>query len=348
MKYHDGERAKPRWRKWLLIGGGVIVLLAALSAGGVYSWYQINLRPRDATATTTELIQIKKGLSSSAIAGLLEEKQIIRSSTAFSWYISQKDVKNKLQAGTFALGPQMSVSEVTTKLVRGEVARRDVTFPPGRRLDQLLKAMVEAGFEEKASKEALETAGRQKLAGILPTGDNLEGYLFAETYSLNLDDQPSKLVEQALTQFLKILTPDIKKGIAQQKLSVHQAVILASIVQQESSSATTQKQIAQVFLRRLKEGISLGADPTFRYAAHLSGKPAVPSLDHPYNTRIYKGLPPGPIGNFSASSLAAVADPASGDYLFFVAGDDGVTRFSKTTAEHEALKNKYCIELCKL
>jgi UPF0755 protein len=346
--YQTGEKQPRRWRKWLLISVIILLVLTGIAAGGVYSWYQVNLRPRDPGAMAKQLVVIRKGLGSNAISQLLEEKSLIRSSTAFSWYLSRQGVKNKLQAGTYELGSQMSIEEVVNKLVNGEVARRTVTFPPGRRIDQLSKAMVEAGFEEKAVSGALESAGRQKLSGILPANATLEGYLFAETYLLNLDAPATTVVEQAVSQLLKQLTPDMRSKLRQQNLSIHEAVTLASIIQQESSSPEVQKQIAQVFLLRLKQDISLGADPTFRYGAYLSGKTASPSLNHPYNTRIHKGLPPGPIGNFNATALVAVANPTPGDYLFFVAGDDGVTRFSRTVTEHKALKKKYCIELCKL
>jgi UPF0755 protein len=346
--FRTGERSPRRWRKRLLITAVLLVVASSIVAAGMYSWYQINLRPCEECSTQKQLLVIAKGRSSTAIADLLEEKSLIRSSTAFNWYIARAGVKQRLQAGTYELGSQMSVEEIVNRLVKGEVARRTVTFPPGRRIDQLSKAMVEAGFDQKAVSEALQSAGRQKLAGILPMGASLEGYLFAETYLLNLDAPAATVAEQAVSQLLKQLTPAVRAQIKDQGLTIHQAVTLASIVQQESSNAQVQKQIAQVFLLRLKRDISLGADPTFRYGAYLTGKPASPSLDHPYNTRIYKGLPPGPIGNFNASALVAVADPAPGDYLFFVAGDDGVTRFSRSVTEHEALKDKYCIELCKL
>ena len=121
-----------------------------------------------------------------------------------------------------------------------------------------------------------------------------------------------------------------------------------SLVQQEVGDTEVQKQVAQVFLKRLKEDIQLGSDVTFFYAAELTGEDPSPSLDNPYNTRLYKGLPPGPIGTVTRGSLNAVANPAKGDFLFFVAGDDGNTYFSKTLEEHNANVKKHCIELCKL
>jgi UPF0755 protein len=322
--------------------------VALIAAGGALTWYSLNIKAKDISVSDLQLINIEKGLGADAIADLLEDKGIIRSSTAFSWYTSRRGVKDKLQAGTYEFGPQLSVKEIVDKLESGDVARRNVTFAPGQRLDQLRGKMIEAGYEEAAVDSALATIGRKTLAGILPESASLEGYLYAETYVLPYDSTPDAVIAQATGEFVEQLTPEVRAGIEKQGLSIHEAVTLASIVQLESSRAETQKQIAQVFLKRLDIGMRLQADPTFRYGAALTGQTASPSLDHPYNTYRIVGLPPGPIGNFSVSALKAVAEPAEGDFLYFVAGDDGVTRFSSTLSEHEALKAQYCIELCKL
>ena len=92
----------------------------------------------------------------------------------------------------------------------------------------------------------------------------------------------------------------------------------------------------------------LGSDVTFLYAAAIRGVRPTTTIDSPYNTRIYTGLPPGPIANFNSSALEAVANPTEGDFLFFVAGDNGKVYFSKTNKEHQEYVDKYCIELCKL
>lgn len=337
-----------RWPKIIMIAAIVSIVLIAVAAASAFAWYTVSLAPVDPASSQRELVVIQKGLGADDIARLLEEKQIIKSSTAFGWYTSRKGVKDKLQAGTYELSPSLSTAEVVDKLVSGDVARRTVTFVPGRRLDQLRAAMIEAGFDEAAVDEALDSVGRKTLAGILPDGASLEGYLYPETYLLPLEGKPDVLIAQATAEFLEHLTPDVKEGIKAQGLSIHRAVILASIIQQESSNPEVQKQIAQVFLRRLEIGMKLQADPTFRYGAALTGKTANSSLDHPYNTYKIAALPPGPIGNVGKSALQAVASPSEGDYLFFVSGDDGKTYFSRTLQEHEALKAQHCIELCKL
>jgi UPF0755 protein len=142
------------------------------------------------------------------------------------------------------------------------------------------------------------------------------------------------------------LTPDVRGAFAKQGLSTYQGVILASIVEQEVTRTDDRAQAAQVFLKRLSQNMMLGSDVTAFYGAVLAGKTPTVSYDSPYNTRLHTGLPPTPISNVSESSLQAVAHPATTDWLYFVAGDDGVTHFSRTLEEHEALTRQYCTRLC--
>jgi UPF0755 protein len=153
-------------------------------------------------------------------------------------------------------------------------------------------------------------------------------------------------VSAALEELDTKLTPDVRAAFAQQGLSTYEGLVLASVVEQEVSHATDRAMAAQVFIKRLRIGMSLGSDVTALYGAHLAGKTGSLTYDSPYNTLLHKGLPPTPISNVSDSSLQAVAHPASTDYLFFVAGDDGVTHFTNTAEEHEAAAQKYCHKLC--
>ncbi len=142
------------------------------------------------------------------------------------------------------------------------------------------------------------------------------------------------------------LNPDIRAAFTKRGLTVHQGVILASITEQEVSNASDRPVVAQVFLKRMQDGMQLGSDVTAFYGAIIAGKEPTVFYDSPYNTRIHNGLPPGPISNVSASSLQAIANPAGTNYVYFVAGDDGKTYFSNTLAEHEALTKEHCKKLC--
>jgi UPF0755 protein len=144
----------------------------------------------------------------------------------------------------------------------------------------------------------------------------------------------------------KYLTPSVRSAFAAQGLSAYQGIILASIVEKEVSKPSDRAQVAQVFLSRLKQDMMLGSDVTAYYGAIVAGKEPSVTYDSAYNTRIHKGLPAGPISNVSENSLQAIASPAGTDWLYFVAGDDGNTYFSKTLEEHEALTQQHCHALC--
>lgn len=122
---------------------------------------------------------------------------------------------------------------------------------------------------------------------------------------------------------------------------------MASIVEKEVSPEDRAK-VAQVFIKRLKEGMKLESDVTFVYASEVEGGSANPNNPSLYNTRIHPGLPPAPISNVSRSSLQAVAFPADTNYLFFVSGDDDITYFNETYAEHLEDVQKHCIKKCNL
>jgi UPF0755 protein len=142
------------------------------------------------------------------------------------------------------------------------------------------------------------------------------------------------------------LTPQIRQAFSAAGLTVHEGVILASIVEQEVDSDYDRARVAQVLLKRYRAGIRLQADPTAFYEARMKGDRPTVTYDSPYNTYLHTGLPPGPIGNVSESSLQAAAFPAQTDWLYFVSGDDGRTHFSKTLEKHQELTRRYCKKLC--
>ena len=140
---------------------------------------------------------------------------------------------------------------------------------------------------------------------------------------------------------------NLKEGFKKQGLTLYKGITLASIVQREVL-APDQPQVAQVFYSRLKQGMNLGSDVTYHYAADKQGVARDFNLESPYNTRKYKGLPPGPISAPGLSALRATANPALGDYLFFVSGDDEKTYFARTNAEHDKNVSQYCHTKCML
>lgn len=348
FKFDQGAKSLHKWHIWLLVGLGSTVAVIILSMLVVWGWYEYSLNPRDASDKTLYTIKIEPGMGANDIANLLEEKSIIRSSTAFNWYLTRSGSRNTLKAGTYRFSPEMSSEEIAKMLANGETATIRVTFIPGYRLDQNIDAMVEAGFKRTDVESALKQDYDYPVLADKPKNASLEGYLYPETFIVDFDSSPQLVIDKALGHFNQLVTDDIKRKLKKQGLTLHEGMILASIVYKEGGTEVDQRKIAQVFLTRLDRDMKLEADPTFKYAAALSGEDPSPRIDSPYNTRLYEGLPPGPIGNFQISALEAVANPAKTDFLYFVAGDNGNVYFSKTLEQHEENTDKYCKELCEL
>lgn len=348
MKYSSRKKLYHRRQKIALIVFVVLIIALVAVAGLVRKAYTENLKPLNSSSDTAIIVTIDPGSTPSDIADALENKKVIKSAQAFEWYVRSNNLRDKLKAGTYLLTPSQSVQEIVNKIVEADVATDLVTILPGKRLDQIRKGMIEAGFSEKDVDKALEPGQYRSHPALtdLPKGASLEGYLYPESFQKVKETTASEIIEKSLDEMNRYLTPEIREGFSKQGLNLHEAITIASIVEQEVSRQSDRPVVAQVFLKRYKEGIQLGADPTAFYGAIVAGKEPTVVYDSPYNTRLHEGLPPGPIGNVSVSSIEAVAFPAQTDWLYFVAGDDGVTHFSKTLEEHEALTRKHCTKLC--
>lgn len=328
-------------KKWWFVIAGVSVVLVTITTL-IFSglWYVVQLTPRT-VSDIYHVIEIKPGSGKKAIAETLEDNKVIKSSTAFLWHTRFNNI-NSLQAGTYRLSSGDSTPKIAEVLAGGDTQTIDITITPGQRLKEIKQKLVRAGFTENDINAAIEEVKGHPLVKGVKNKDPLEGYLFPDTYNIAPTTTAEELVTLMLDTFQSKITPEIRRGLKEQGLSVHQGIILASIVQKEVSDYPTQQKVAQVFLKRLRDGVVLGSDVTFQYAAAEMGLAATPGLNSPYNTRRVNGLPPTAIANFNLSALEAVANPANTAYNYFVSGDNGVTYFSKTEVEHEALTRQHC------
>ena len=334
-------------RRVLLVA---VVLLVALFAAAavVRSMYYQRLGPVSGSQEVT-IVTVEKGTAATQISEDLQQKGLIRSATIFQWYIRTNNVRDKLQAGTYALRPSMSVQQIVDVMVNGSVKSDLLTILPGQRLDQLRQTFINAGFSPNDVDKAFDPemyAGHPALTDMPAGTATLEGFLYPDSYQKDASTKPSTIVKEALDEMADHLTPAIRSSFAAHGFSVYQGVTLASILEEEVSSQQDRAQAAQVFIKRLQSDMFLGSDVTAFYGAILQGVEPDTNVDTAYNTLKHKGLPPGPISNVSDRSLQAVANPAATDWLYFVTGDDGTTHFSKTFAEHQALIKQYCKKNC--
>ena len=306
-----------------------------------------NLKPVSTNQTTVTLT-IPTGSSLADVAVLLKKNNLIRNEWVFKQYVRSKGLQDQILAGTYALKPSQSVSEIVEILTQGIVENTLVTIKPGQRLDQIKQTFINAGFSVKDTEAAFEPAQYDGHPALVdkPRGASLEGYLYPESFQKDATTKPTQIITSSLDEMQRRLTPEIRAQFAKKGLSVYQGITLASIIEKEVSIVSDKALVSQVFYKRLSMDMGLESDPTAFYGAIIAGQEPSLRYDSAYNTYLVKGLPPGPISNVSQESLKAAAYPANTDWLFFVAGDDGKTYFSKTLAEHEANIDRYCKKLC--
>ncbi len=328
----------------------LLIALVIVLGGGFWaarSWYNRNL----AAVSSSQQISyfpIAPGSSLQEISIDLARVHLIRSSTAFQTYVRSRHLYPKMQAGTYALSPSMSATQIVSKIVKGEVSKSYVTILPGKTIKQIRQTFKQAGYSDAELDLAFNPATYQGevLLNYLPSGASLEGVLYPDSFQKDASTPAQVLIKESLDEMQKYLTADVLAGFTAQGLSPYQGITLSSIVYAESGDATSEPTVAQVFLLRIKQGMALGSDVTAFYAADLADQGKTLGVDSPYNTRLHTGIPPGPIGSFPANALNAVAHPATSDYLFFVAGDNGVIHFSHTEAEHEQAIKQFCTKAC--
>ncbi|MEO6728115.1 MAG: endolytic transglycosylase MltG [Candidatus Saccharimonas sp.] len=354
----------PHRKKWM----GILIVFIALVVLAIGAWltYLALLQPVDSRDSSAQKIVIKSGQSFGEVAQTLQERALIKSPLAFEIMARLAGKHNDVKAGTCTLKRSEPASEILDKITSGCHDFKSVTFYPGATIYKsrskptsldVTDVLLEAGYSQAEIDTALAhpyTTGGINLFANKPAGTDLEGYIYGETYYVDVDATAEEVIQIALNQ----MASDIEAGeyIAKfkaQGLTLYQGITLASIVQRELSCTTgatgcytNQQKIAQVFYSRLSNGMTLGSDVTFYYAADKLSLEPTTTIDSPYNTRRYAGLPPGPIAAPGKHALDAVANPASTDYLFFIAGDDGKVYFAHTDAEHNENVTKYCQTLC--
>lgn len=294
------------------------------------------------------VVSIADGDSPEEIGEKLEEAGIIDSALHFRLLVSLLGYGSLLQAGDYQFEPGTPVLEAVQRIREGRLAPLAVTIPEGLRREEIAVILEEEGVV--AAQEFLAAAVTPYdfdfLAG-LPEGTSLEGYLFPATLPFSRNMAAQDVVRTFLEAFDQNLSLELRQEAEAVGLSIHDVVTLASIIEREAKVPEERPIMAQVFLKRLRLGLPLEADPTVQYA--LAEDPANVEnygywkqglteadlgVDSPYNTYLYNGLPPGPIANPGLDAIAAVIRPADTNYLYFVAKPDGSHAFAETIEEH--------------
>lgn len=337
-------RTRRRWWIWGSIIAVIVIIILAI--GSAFVWYRQALTAVNSGDTDQVRVVIDEGSTAANIAQTLKQHDLIRSTFAFELYT--RDVTG-MQAGGYMLSPAMNVSEIVQHLVEGKSDDFQVTFIPGSTIWDVKENLIETGYSEAEVESAFAADYNHPLFAGKPAGTSLEGYVFPDTYQVEGGASVEDILRRTFDEFYSRLQErDLIPAFERRDFSLYQAITLGSIIQKEVSDPVDERQVAQIFHKRLDEGMPLGADATFIYGALVLGVEPRVTLDSPYNTRQVGGLPPGPIANVSIPALEAVAHPAEGDFLYFVSGDDGTTHFTRTEEEHEEATRLYCHANCDI
>ncbi len=293
------------------------------------------------------LVDIPNGTSAQGIGQLLAANGLIRSADAWGWWARIQGWKNTpggFQAGTYEISPSESLPQIARKIWDGKIATRSYTIPEGWSIQQMADYFEQQGmFPAQAFLDVVQYIPRDQYPWLPAEIPHLEGFLYPDTYQLRARDQPTpqRVARQMLDRFQEIALPAYQQSGQSANLSLLQWVTLASIVEKEAVVPQERDLIAGVFTNRLRQGMTLGSDPTVEYGLGIRQTKQQPltytqvEQPTPYNTYLNPGLPPTPIASPGLPSLQATLQPQATNYLYFVARYDGTHVFSHTLAEHE-------------
>jgi len=291
-------------------------------------------------------IQVEAGDSFPIVLGKLQAIGV-PSGHSLEWQAlaRQLGVAGRLQVGEYAVEPDMTPRVLLLHMREGKVVSHRFTIVEGWNLHELRAALARTE-PLKHDAATLDDAGLMKALG--QPGVHPEGRFLPETYLYTRGDGELSILKRAYAAMDKALDAAWRSRDADIGLrSPDEMLTLASIVEKETGNPDERPQIAGLFERRLKLGMRLETDPTIIYGMGANYRGNIRSSDMtantPYNTYVHAGLPPTPIAMPGAASLRAVAHPAPGNALFFVAIGDGSGRhlFATTYAEHQANVARY-------
>lgn len=277
---------------------------------------------------------VRPGEGFSSVNGRLSREGLISDARLFHYYAKYTDKMDKIKAGAYLIQPGQHMGEILDTLVDGVPILTSVTIPEGKNLYEVGRILEEKKIVsyEDFVKEAKDNKWTEELGIDAPS---LEGYLFPDTYKF-APGTPAPTVIRTMIELFKQKVAGLDFSSA--KLSKHEVIVLASIVEKETGAKFERDTIAGVYLNRLKKRMRLQADPTTiygiweNYTGNLKKKHLLEKTA--YNTYKIPGLPLGPIANPSLAAIKAVLNPEKHEYIFFVSKNDGTHIFTETYKEH--------------
>ena len=292
-------------------------------------------------------ITISENDTLDSVTAKLKKAGAVKYEWLFKLYCKVRKQEDFFDPGVYSIKLSYDYHALVNYLMASAGNRKTITLmiAEGENTYEIFDLLEKNGV---CSREMLEQAAAEyefdyDFLKRLPYGESnrLEGYLFPDTYEFYLKDEPQNVIGRLLRNFNARLNDKDLKEIERSDYSMHEILIMASIVEAEAGHDDERAKIASVMYNRLEnwENPLLGMDSTVYYGAMLQGKGFTINLDSPYNTYKYPGLPKGPICNPGLNSIRAVLHPEKTNYYYFATGVDGLNHFFETEAEFNAFIN---------
>jgi UPF0755 protein len=288
----------------------------------------------------TVTIEIKAGDSTESIINKLVNCGLVKRPNYFKLFIFLS--KKKIKAAEYEFNTSISPRKLLDILSSGISKLYKVVIPEGFTIDQIAYRFESLGITKKETFIAMTEDFLQTRYTYIP--QKLEGYLYPETYYFPKNMDPSLVINTMLRNFNSVIS-EYRLDIENSGFTLHQIITIASIIEKETPTNEEKPIISAVIQNRLKIDMLLQCDPTIIYALGKNYDGDIRTkdkfIDSPYNTYLYKGLPPGPICNPGKIAIYSAIHPVDVDYLYFVSKNDGSHYFSKTLKEHNYAVRKY-------
>jgi len=329
----------------------ILIFIVVVSFAGIF-WFVHALGPVDASSQVRHTIKIESGLSVKVISDLLHERGVIRSPFVFTKYVQLKGQTGELQAGKFVFRSSMSVKEIVGVLKSGKADEAIITIPEGYTVSQIDALMMEKGFS--GTGEILSCALEcdfssfdflPYVSGLAERGGKVEGYLYPDTYYVAKEDfHPKFFIERLLTTYRKKVVELYGEDIQKSGRTLHEIITMASLIEEETVTDVERALVSGILWKRFDDGRGLGVDATVRYILNKPSEAitvADLNTNSPYNTRKFRGLPPGPIANAGIESFVAALFPQESEHWYYLHGSDGKIRYAVTNEQHNINRSLY-------
>ncbi|MBP1737509.1 MAG: YceG like protein [Oscillospiraceae bacterium] len=293
----------------------------------------------------TAVIEITEDESLNSVVKDLTDEGIVEHGWLFKLFCKISSGEDKITAGSYTLNTEMDYRAIVNNLGSSSSSKTQisVTIPEGYTIDQIFALLAENNVStvDKLEDTAANHDYDFSFLEDLDLGDykRLEGYLFPDTYNFYVGEDPIYVINKMLVNFDSKVTDSMRQQITENGYSIHDIIIIASMIEKETDG-TDRTSIASVIENRLNSSFKyLQIDATIAYVTgNVVTEDDYKSVDSPYNTYLYEGLPPGPIANPGSESILAAINPDDTSYYYYILGDDGKHHFFSSYEKFKAYK----------